>query len=311
MRISLIEAQRLLESGQVVSLPTETVYGLAALLTHPQAIDAIFKLKGRPNNNPLIIHISNLNQIYDFAQKIPEGFDLLTKAFWPGPLTLVINIKENLIPYQARAGLSTAAFRIPNHPLSLEIISKCGPLVMPSANLSGTPSSTSPGHVEEDFGDHFPVIDGGTCQKGLESTILLHDQNRWKVIRLGALAPETFNSVLGYVPDIVGLKRGDEPLCPGQLHRHYAPKAKLTLTTFFPQELKGFVLGFHDVTYPVNCKVIAMGSINQPQSVAENLYATLRLIDSQGIEQVFVDIRLPKEGLWVTISERLQKAANL
>jgi L-threonylcarbamoyladenylate synthase len=311
MRISVSEALHLLALGKVVSLPTETVYGLAALLKYPQAIDTIFTLKGRPSSNPLIIHVANQQQISAFTQHLPTGFDQLAQAFWPGPMTLVINIKEELIPFQARAGLPTAAFRVPDHPLTLDLLSSCGPLVMPSANLSGRPSSTSPSHVEEDFGSDFPLVDGGSCKKGLESTILMHDEDRWKIIRLGVLEPEVFKPILGYIPEVASTPKGKKPLCPGQLYRHYAPRARLTLTKHFPKDLKELILGFSGATYPPGCDIILLGSLNNPQQVAENLYSTLRQLDENNTPKALVDVRIPNEGLWITIAERLQKASNI
>jgi L-threonylcarbamoyladenylate synthase len=310
MRISLQESQRLLESGQVVSLPTETVYGLGALLKFPQAIDKVFSLKGRPNNNPLIIHLANSQLISSYAKNLPEKFKELTQAFWPGPMTLIIEIEQELIPIQARAGLPTAAFRVPNHPLTLQLLSNCGPLVMPSANLSGKPSATSPSHVENDFGLDFPVLDGGNCQSGLESTILMHQAGQWKIIRLGILEPEIFSHIIGYCPPIVRADKDLQPLCPGQLYRHYAPKAKLTLAKDFPPHTNEFVIGFGDASYPPSYKLLSLGFKIEPLRVAENLYRLLRQLDERGIEHAFVDMRFPDEGLWKTIAERLSKAAN-
>jgi L-threonylcarbamoyladenylate synthase len=168
MRISLTEAQKLLEKGHVVAIPTETVYGLGGLLKYPQAIEQIFTLKGRPNNNPLIIHVSSLQEIRLYVPHLPDEVDALAHAFWPGPMTLVLPIEPDKIPNKARAGLSTAAFRIPQHPLALQLLEKSGALVMPSANVSGRPSATSPEHVEADFGQDFPIVEGGPCRKAFD-----------------------------------------------------------------------------------------------------------------------------------------------
>jgi L-threonylcarbamoyladenylate synthase len=310
MRITIKEAMHLLEKGHVVALPTETVYGLGALLNSPEAIDKIYTLKGRPSNNPLIIHVSDCAMISKYTQEAPQDLPLLAKAFWPGPLTIVMKINQMAIPEQARAGLPTAAFRIPNHPLTLQLLKTCGPLVMPSANLSGRPSSTCPEHVEEDFGSDFPVVDGGSCQNGMESTILMEDKETWKIIRLGTIPPEAFVPVLGYKPQIHHAQKGEGPLCPGQLFRHYSPRAKLILLEYFPEDLKGIVLGFNNVHYPKNCVVKVMGSLNQPETAAESIYALLRQLDDEDITQAYVDMRFPKEGLWLTIAERLYKASR-
>lgn len=305
MRVSLEKASKLLCSGQVVAVPTETVYGLAAALDQPQAIHNVFKLKQRPQNNPLIIHVSNINALQSYTSHFPTGFIELAEAFWPGPLTIVLPIDETKIPLQVRAGLPTAAFRIPNCPLTLSLLEQTGPLVMPSANLSGKPSATQPQHIERDFGENFPVLDGGNCRYGLESTIIIFQNERWQIIRLGSIASENFLDILGYVPHIAN-KVSDKPLCPGQMYRHYAPKAKLVLS----QNFSGIVIGFADRSYPQATKVFLLGSTISPENVAENLYAILRQLDDENIATAVVDMNFPKTGLWVTIRERLEKAAS-
>ncbi len=310
MRISVVEAQHLLEKGEVVAVPTETVYGLAGLLGHSQAIERIYALKGRPANNPLIIHAASFPQVVPYVSLMPMQADALAEAFWPGPITLVFPIRQEAIPVNARAGLPTAAFRVPQHPAALDLLHRCGPLVMPSANLSGRPSATAPDHVEADFGQDFPVLDGGACRKGLESTILLFRDGQWEIIRLGALEPDAFKKVLGYAPRVAAApKNGESPLCPGQMYRHYAPKARLVLLEKIPPDLKGTILGFQDVPYPSACRVLEMGSLDSPESVAENLYGALRQLDAQGVAAAYVDIRFPREGLWLTIAERIIKAS--
>ena len=310
MRVELETAATLLLNGNVVGVPTETVYGLAAALTHPDAISHIFRLKGRPSNNPLIIHVADASQIAPFAKAFPEDFDLLARHFWPGPLTLILPIDTAKIPEKARAGLPTAAFRVPAHPLTKELLQKTGPLVMPSANLSGKPSSTCPQHVEADFGPTFPVLDGGPCKRGVESTILYYDGSQWEIIRQGALAQEAFSAVLGYLPKIAGKEEGEAPLCPGQLYRHYAPAAKLILTTEFQPSMEGVVIGFEGRAYPPACRLITLGPLSNPQRAAEALYAVLRRLDLEDISSAWVDMNFPPEGLWSTIAERLRKAAQ-
>lgn len=309
MRIKVDKGVELLKSGKVVAVPTETVYGLAASLNQPKAIEDIFLLKGRPANNPLIIHVDVAEKILDFALNLPPDFIKLSGTFWPGPLTLVLPIRENTIPNIVRAGLSTAAFRIPSHPLARELLQKTGPLVMPSANLSGRPSSTSAVHVEQDFGIDFPVIDGGSCQQGLESTILYFDHHQWQIIRLGALSPEAFIPLLGYEPKVIKLMKDQTPICPGQLFRHYAPKAKLHLCDD-PKECKGVVVGFSDRQYPLAKQVYKWGRSDNVKEVAENLYSILRQLDEQNFEEAWVDMDFPSQELWLTVKERLLKAAN-
>lgn len=310
MRISVTEAIRLLNDRQVVGVPTETVYGLAASLKYPEAIEQIYKLKGRPANNPLIVHVANLKEVFFFLQETICDIDLLARDFWPGPLTLILPIKDKLIPPIARAQLPTAAFRIPSHPLALQILKETGPLVMPSANLSGRPSSTQAKHVEQDFGCDFPVVDGGTCGKGLESTILVYGEGKWRIIRQGALGAEQFFSCLSYSPSIENKSENQTPLCPGQMYRHYAPKTKLKLVTSFEQIQEGVIVGFSDRPYPQGCRVLPLGPLSDPCLVAANLYSVLRQLDQENCVEAYVDSNFPRQGLFVTLFERLSKASN-
>jgi L-threonylcarbamoyladenylate synthase len=309
MRISLKEAADLILTGKVAAVPTETVYGLAASMDKPEAIEYIYALKGRPSNNPLIVHLSEPNQILMYSTKEIPHFQRLANAFWPGPLTLVVNVDQEKIPSRIRAGLSTAAFRIPKHPLARDLIKLTGPLVMPSANLSGKPSSTRPEHIEADFGSSFPVLDGGHSSKGLESTILAYSQDQWQIVREGALSVQDFALVLGYTPMIADVP-SEKPLCPGQLHRHYSPKAQLHLMKNFASDLKGVIIGFSDRTYPAMCRLISLGPLSEPKTIAENLYAILRQIDEEELQAVYVDTSFSPEGLLSTIAERLRRAAK-
>jgi L-threonylcarbamoyladenylate synthase len=308
MRIPFQAAVEALCQGQVVGVPTETVYGLAASLHHPQAISAIFSLKGRPQNNPLIIHCSSASQVMNYVEHAPPHFHNLADAFWPGPLTLVMPAKCSLVPPMARAGLPTAAFRIPSHVQAHSLIQHAGALVMPSANLSGRPSATTAAHVEQDFGDAFPVFDGGECEKGVESTILFWNGTEWELARLGALPAGLFEPILGYLP-LDQNRGGQTPLCPGQLYRHYAPKAELRVMKKFPMDAEGVVIGFSDRVYPAKCRLIEISSLKEPELAARQLYAVLRQLDIEGVKNAYVDIDLPEQGLWLTIQERLTKAA--
>ncbi|MBA3236905.1 MAG: threonylcarbamoyl-AMP synthase [Parachlamydiaceae bacterium] len=309
MEISLERAIELLKEGSVVAVPTETVYGLAASLSHPDAIKEIFQLKGRPSSNPLIIHVADKETIYEYLQFMLEGFSLLADAFWPGPMTLVLQANIEKVPEIVRAGLSTVAFRVPNHPITAQLLKLTGPLVMPSANLSGTPSATRIEHVEKDFGQEFPVLKSFGPTLGVESTILIYLDDEWQIIRQGALPPEVFKSVLGYLPIIRGVEANAAPLCPGQLFRHYAPKAKLILTNECGVLRGETILGFSDRAYPEGNGVICMGNSGKPEEIAENLYKVLRDLDISSVEKVFVDIDLPSEGLYATLLERLTKAS--
>lgn len=312
MDITLLQAADLLLSSEVIAVPTETVYGLAASLYKPAAIERIFSLKGRPANNPLIIHVADINDIYPFIIKLDPDFLKLAKSFWPGPMTLVLPIIEAKVPSIVRANLTTAAFRIPNHPLAIELLKLTGPLVMPSANLSGKPSATCRKHVETDFGSDFPVLDGGTCTKGLESTILYKDVsvNEIKIIRQGALSKEDIYNALKINAEIVKPQNNEKPICPGQLYRHYAPKAKLVLTTIFPENYQGVLVGYENRAYPKNSIFYCLGDLNKPESISKNLYMILRKLDENNVSEALVDINIPDTGLFATILERLQKASS-
>jgi L-threonylcarbamoyladenylate synthase len=309
MKISLTAAAEKLNSGKLVAVPTETVYGLAASLAHPKAIAEIFALKGRPSSNPLIVHFADVDDITPYAADFPKAFNALAAALWPGPLTLVLPAIEERVPDIVRAGLPTVACRLPDHPLTRELLKLTGPLVMPSANLSGLPSATRPAHVETDFGSDFPVLDGGYCQCGVESTILAFIDKKWQILRLGAIPPQAVAEVLGYLPRQHVNLEANRPLCPGQLFRHYAPAATLRATTSpLPNDTVGVMIGFSDRRYPPYMEVITLGPSDDPWAAAEQLYAIFRMIDALAIPAAWIDLDFPHEGLWDTIRERILRA---
>lgn len=309
MRISLDEAVMALRAGQVVAVPTETVYGLAAGVDQPAAIEQIFALKRRPFANPLIIHVADLSALTSYVTHYPPHFFTLAEAFWPGAVTFILPIEQARLLPLVRANLPTAAFRFPSHPLTQQLLRATGPLVMPSANLSGRPSATQVKHVEEDFGKDFPVLEGGSCEKGVESTILFYEDEEWIVLRLGALAPESFVPLLGYQPRIGQKNKSSAPLCPGHSFRHYAPRAKLLMGQEALAQA-AFILGFKERLYPPDKRLILLGTLADPEEVAENLYGALRSLDEEGAETAWVDMDFPRHGLWQTLAERLLRAAE-
>jgi len=310
MRVTIDQAVSLLREGKVVALPTETVYGLAASVSSEGAINQVYSLKGRPAKNPLILHISSIDQLRPYLLSSPPELDRLVSAFWPGPLTLVLAVNADKIPERVRSGLKTAAFRVPGHALTREVIARVGPLVMPSANLSGKPSSTDSEHVEHDFGSDFPVLDGGRTAHGLESTILTYLDERWWIARLGAISAERLAEVLGYKPQVLQQREGDLPIAPGQLYRHYAPNTRLVPLQEVPG-YRGIVLGFADREYPKAARVIVMGALGDPEGVASNLYGVLRQLDEESIVEAAIDLQLPEGGLWPAILDRLRRAAQV
>lgn len=311
MRVTFEEGSKRLGNGEVLAIPTETVYGLAASLNAPRAIEEIFLLKRRPADNPLIIHLGSKDEIGTYAQNLPEEVQALAARFWPGPMTLVLEANQDIVPPSVRANLPTAAFRVPSHPLTRQLVGSVGPLVAPSANLSGFPSATCAQHIEEDFGEDFPTLDGGECSFGVESTILVYDvDGKWKVARQGVLIAEDFESVLGYAPELLGLSQDKGVLCPGQFHRHYAPRAELKLGYDGYLGTPETVVGFSDRHYPGADAIFLLGPSTAPEVVTQKLYDTLRRLDKEGCEKAFVDMEFPREGLWKTIHERLIRAAE-
>lgn len=308
MRISLENAVTLLQNGHVVSIPTETVYGLAAWIHSPDAIQKVFALKKRPASNPLILHLAKAEQILHYVSSVPDDFFAIAHRFWPGPLTILLPVKAEVVPAAVRAGLDTCAFRVPSHPLARELLSEVFPLVAPSANLSGHPSSTKPEHVELDFGADFPVLDGASSNHGVESTIIAFLEGRWGIVRQGALSQEELGCFLGYSPALHD-RPAEKPICPGQFFRHYAPKASLVLSSSAYDGSVPVVVGFSDREYPGAQRVFSLGSSQCADDAAFRLYDVLRLLDLNLVEKAWVDMRIPECGLWQTIRERLYRAS--
>lgn len=234
------KAASLLLSGQVVGIPTETVYGLAADARDPEAVGRIFEAKGRPQDNPLIVHIARFDQLGEVAREVPEAALRLGEAFWPGPLTMILRRSE-LIPDAVTAGLDTVGIRMPSHPAAREIIARSCPLAAPSANTSGKPSPTSATHVYDDMKGRVPlIVDGGRCRVGVESTVVDMTGGTPRVLRPGAITEEMIAAVLGDATTDqatrVGLAEGEKPKSPGMKYRHYAPKAPVILYEGAPDD---------------------------------------------------------------------------
>lgn len=312
MMIPLSEAAARLQQGDVVAIPTETVYGLAACLNCESAIQKIFTLKNRPQDNPLIVHVAHESDLPNLVREIPASFEKI-KKFWPGPLTVIFKANADAVSTTVRAGLPTVGVRIPNHPLTLELLQLTGPLVAPSANVSGRPSATCAEHVTTDFGDSVAVLDGGVCAKGVESTIIALAEDHWELLRRGAIAEDALITALGSKPRATIV--GEKPRSPGQKYRHYAPRARLRLclsaAELRQQEEGGdfdAVLGFEDTTTAL--KKISLGHRNDHSENLKRLYQKLRELDECGFENALVDVDFDVTGLGETLAERLQKAAS-
>jgi L-threonylcarbamoyladenylate synthase len=307
VRISLKEAATRLQAGAVVGIPTETVYGLAASLECRPAIHSIFEIKGRPRVNPLIVHVADIAQARRLSRHWTDQAESLARL-WPGPLTLIVEADPDLVPLEVRAGLATVGLRIPRHELCQELLRLTGPLVAPSANLSGRPSASAAEHVEQDFGGEFPVLDGGACLCGLESTIVTTGETP-QIARLGAWSREDLEAATGLqILAPAPLGSATRPICPGQMFQHYAPRARLRRLSQRRESGPCIVLGFRDRDYG-EATVWPLAPRQEPAEVARQLYDLLRRLDQASVQEAWIDDRIPGEGLWATIAERIARAS--
>jgi len=322
-------AAELIRAGEVVGMPTETVYGLAANALNGEAVKKIFLAKGRPQDNPLIVHIADFDQIYDLCPAVPPQAKLLADAFWPGPLTMIFP-KKDIVPYGTTGGLDTVAVRMPVDPVANCLIHLAGvPIAAPSANTSGRPSPTKAEHVIEDMdGKIEMIIDGGAVGIGVESTIVDVSGEIPTLLRPGAITIE--RETLGQVdidPVILGPVSGDiKPKAPGMKYRHYAPKADMTLVegdmdkvvAYINEQTKkaeaeGKKVGIicteesRDMYQGGNLEVI--GSREHEETVAHNLFAVLRDFDARKVNCIFSE-SFSKDQLGQAIMNRLCKAAG-
>src|SRR5690554_2483728 len=303
----LAEAARLLRAGECVAFPTETVYGLGANALDAKAVEAIFVAKGRPQDNPLIVHCASEVQVRELVEEIPLDAVKLMERFWPGPLTLVLP-RSSRIPPVVSAGLETLAVRIPSHPLALELIERAElPLAAPSANLSGRPSPTTAQHVYTDLkGRIAAVVDGGETGWGVESTVVDCTSQPFRLLRPGGVTLEELNSICHVQVDpgvYGGLEPGIQPRSPGMKYRHYAPNAKVILVVGegAPSHIKslgeeysaqglevGVMAPTEDCSLYAQFKTLDMGSRNRLQEISANLYRLLRETDHIGLDIVLV-----------------------
>lgn len=315
-------AAEILKNGGLVAIPTETVYGLGASALNEAALKKIFEVKGRPADNPLIIHVSSSDELEKWCRNIPAAAYRLAEVFWPGPLTLLLE-KKPVIPSLVTAGLNTVAVRCPRHPLTLELIKQSGvPIAAPSANISGKPSPTTAGHVMSDIGGKIEaVLDGGPCSVGLESTIVDMTVKPPRILRPGGITKEQLKEILGEVEIDGGLINPDErPKAPGMKYRHYAPQAEVIIVSGDKQRIYDYVndrpdegaavLCFDgDEQYFKNKLCLSYGGEDMPSVLAENLFACLRELDREDIKTIYA--RCPSEdGVGFAVVNRLKKAAG-
>lgn len=317
------EAALLITKNEVVAFPTETVYGLGANAFSEEAVAKIFLAKGRPSDNPLIVHIANEAQLAQLVKEIPELAKKLMEAFWPGPLTIVFEKGEG-IARQVTAGLETVAVRMPDHEVALSIINHSGvPLAAPSANVSGKPSPTLAAHVYEDLnGKISGIVDGGATGVGVESTVLDCTTEIPTILRPGGVTKEQLEEVVGLVAIDPALEdEGQAPKSPGLKYKHYAPKAKFILVDGNIEALqqqvqtaKGLgkkvgVLTTNENVHKYDADIVLpCGSKSDLASVAQHLYEVLRKFDEYDIDVIYSET-FPEQGVGKAIMNRLDKAA--
>ena len=306
-------AKRLLEAGELVGIPTETVYGLAGNALNVKAVTAIFKVKNRPRFDPLIVHVASLERARSLIQTIPEKAITLTKLFWPGPLTLVLP-KNEIVPHLVTAGLDTVGIRCPDHPLTRELLQQLNfPLAAPSANPFGYVSPTCPEHVNEQLGDKIGyILDGGPCPIGIESTIIGFEKDRPILYRMGGLTIERIEAAIGKVD--VKTSSESNPLSPGQLASHYAPRKRLVLGNI-AELLKTFgtagvgILSFKAHLAAVEKKnQIILSPSGSVEEAAQNLFSSLREFDKLEVSVILAE-EVPDTGIGKAINDRLRRAA--
>lgn len=307
------KAIELLEAEELVAIPTETVYGLAGNIYSEKAIKLIFETKKRPFFNPLIVHIASIDLLPTIVSHVPLKAKLLAEAFWPGPLTLVLPKNQN-IPDLITAGKNTVAVRIPNHPTALELLKRLEfPLAAPSANPFGSISPTTAQHVNDYFeNDITMVLDGGSCQRGIESTIIGFNNEEPIIYRLGSTPIEAIEAVVGTIE--IKNKKQITPDAPGMLDRHYAPKTQTILVENLSEALQihqGKQIGILTFKTPkTNTNVafqIVLSETQNLQEAASKLYDALHQLDKQELDLIIAE-RFPDFGLGKSINDRLQRA---
>lgn len=328
----LSEAIRLIRNGGLVAFPTETVYGLGGDAENPEASKKIYEAKGRPSDNPLIVHIWDFGQLEEIVSEVPEAARKLSDAFWPGPLTMILP-KNGRIPLTTTGGLETVAIRMPSHPVARRFLKESNvKIAAPSANTSGRPSPTTAQHVAEDLSGKIDcIIDGGPVDIGLESTIVDLSEGVPTILRPGYINKEMLEKVVGEVridPGILdaNANKNIRPKAPGMRYKHYAPKGDLSIVEGPTEDViatinqlvsedeaagkKTGVIATEETKGRYHCEtILTIGSRKDEYSIAHNLYAVLREFDDLGIEKMYTEsFETPEIGQ--AIMNRLLKAAG-
>ncbi|MGB4437717.1 MAG: L-threonylcarbamoyladenylate synthase [Sedimentibacter sp.] len=324
------EAADIINNGGVVVFPTETVYGIGADALNDVAVDKIFKAKGRPQDNPLIVHIAEFSELYDLAKEVPENAKLLAEKYWPGPLTMII-YKKDILSDKITAGLDTAAIRLPDNKIALALIKASKkPIAAPSANTSGKPSPTEASHVIEDLmGKVDMIIDGGSTYIGVESSVVDMTSEIPMILRPGGITKEDIVKVLGkcdYDPAIIGRDEKIVPKSPGQKYRHYHPKAKVILYKGTEENIAykinedyeqlvsegnkvGIMSTLQTEKYYDGKTSICCGDRTKLITISSNLFKDLRDFDHMCMDIILTEA-IDEDGLGKAIMNRLEKAAN-
>jgi L-threonylcarbamoyladenylate synthase len=321
----VVDAAHFLQENEVVALPTETVYGLGGNAESDVAVEKIFAAKGRPSDNPLIIHIADKMQLTAFVAEIPKKAEILMERFWPGPLTIIFKKKDGVLSDKATAGLETVAVRMPDHPVALALLRKSQlPIAAPSANSSGKPSPTNAQHVLDDLnGKIAGVLDGGSTGVGVESTVVDCTEEIPVILRPGGVTKEQLEGVVGEVHlDRALIDEASKPKAPGMKYQHYAPNAPLYLVNGGKSFLQNLieekkkdglrvgVLATEESVEDYHADVtIACGKRDELESVATALYETLRSFNQEKVDIIFSEM-FPNTGVGHAIMNRLQKAAG-
>lgn len=316
MKASIEKAILELRNDGVVAIPTETVYGLAANAFSESAVRKIFDLKNRPYHNPLIVHLQSVNDLEKIAKEVPDTAFRLGQYFWPGPLTLVLK-KKDIVPNLVSSGLDTVAVRVPNHPLTLELLQNLSfPLAAPSANPFGSISPTSARHVESYFKDQVNcILDGGDCERGVESTILSFQPDGHPVVlRHGSVSIEELEDVTGNLKFFT--HDDNKPKAPGMMSRHYAPSTTSYLTSdisgtmaMFAGKRIGLLLFNRELR---QCQVLHQEVLSKTgdfKEAAKNLYAAMHRLDNLKPDVLILE-KLPETSLGITINDKLRRAAK-
>ncbi len=312
-------------AGGLVAFPTETVYGLGASALDRRAAARVYTAKGRPSDNPLIVHLPRADLAGQIA-RVSSTFDALARAFLPGPLTVILPKKE-VIPDEVTGGLPTVALRVPEHPLAREFLAQCDvPVAAPSANTSGHPSPTAADHVLHDLGGKIEMIlDGGSCRCGVESTIVKVEEDALLLLRPGAITPKMITAATG-LPVLdrtwVVVAPGETPLAPGMKYRHYAPRARVILLRGNREAILAFLRARagdptvailsdgEDMATIAPDRTISLGDRTDPVSMAHRLFAALRALDDREEITTAYAAMPPEEGVGEAVANRLRKAAG-